>query len=255
VVRYETQPPRATLIIDDPERRNPLSTDTMSELAAAVATAAADDSVRVIVVTGAGDHAFSAGGDLSGKFVDEPLARHGERGALADLFRALHHAGKPTVARVNGHALGGGFGVAVACDIVIAREGASLGMPEIDVGLWPMMVIAVAVRAMPRKAALEAMMTGRRFDAAEAMKMGFVSRVVPAANLDAAVDEVVDSLAAKSPAALRVGRDAFYATADMGFDAALDYLQNGLTAVALTEDAAEGIDAFLSKRSPQWMGR
>ncbi len=255
MLRYESHPPQATVIIDDPERHNPLSTKVMADLRAAVDRAAADSEVRVIVITGAGDRAFSAGGDLSGGFVEEPIALHAARGALADLLRALRRAGKPTVARVNGHALAGGFGVAAMCDVVIAADHATLGSPEIDVGLWAMMISPALVRAMGPKPALELMMTGRRLSAAEAQELGVVTRVVPAAELDEVVDEVVELLAAKSPATLRLGRDAFYAAEDMPFDAALDFLQNGLTAAALTEDAGEGIAAFRDKRVPEWTGR
>jgi enoyl-CoA hydratase/carnithine racemase len=227
----------------------------MEGLRRAISRAADDQSVRVIVVTGAGDRAFSAGGDLSGGFVDDALGRHAARGALAGLMRALRVAGKPTVARVNGHALGGGFGVAAMCDVVIASEAATFGSPEIDVGLWAMMITPAIVRSVGPKPALELMLTGRRLSAAEALGLGLVSRVVPVGDLDAAVDDAVTALAAKSPAALRVGRDAFYASEDMAFDAALDYLQNGLTALALTEDAAEGIAAFGDRRPPEWRGR
>jgi len=159
------------------------------------------------------------------------------------------------VARVNGHALAGGFGLAAACDIVVAVDRAKFGMPEINVGLWPMMISAVLQRAMPRKAALELMMTGRLIPAGEARQLGVVSRVVAAEELDATVDEIVSELASKSSAILELGRDAFYAVEGLDFDAALDHLQNGLTQVAMTEDAREGVAAFLEKRSPEWRGR
>ncbi len=255
MVRYEVEGRRATLTIDQPERRNPLSVETMAGLVEGLRRAIDDPAVAVIVVTGAGDKAFSAGGDLAGGFVDDPVGLHRSRGALADLFRLLHRGGKPTVARVNGHALAGGFGVAVACDVVVAVEDAMMGTPEISVGLWPAMISAVLVRVMPRKAALELMMTGRIITAAEAHRLGAVSRVVTRDDLDRVVDEVVESLASKSAAVLAMGRDLFYDTADLGFDAALDRLQGGLTAVSLTEDSQEGIRAFLEKRQPQWSHR
>lgn len=254
MIRSERSGSKATITIDDPARHNPLSTSAMSALGHAVDAAAADDSVRVIVITGAGNKSFSAGGDLGGDFVDDVLGNHGNRAALAEVFRSLRSAGKPTIARINGHALGGGFGVAVCCDIGLASSNATLGMPEVDVGLWPMMVIAVTQRAMPPKAALEMMMTGRRLTADEALQLGLVSRVVPLAELDEIVDETVANLAAKSPSVLRMGRDAFYAAQDMDLDSALDYLHNGLTAVGLTDDAAEGVAAFLEKRKPNWSG-
>jgi enoyl-CoA hydratase/carnithine racemase len=247
--------PRSVVTIDDPEHHNPMSNDTMVELAAAVRTAAADDAVRVIVITGAGARSFSAGGDLRGGFVDDPAATHRNRTALADLIRALRGCGKPTIARVNGHALGGGFGLAAACDIVIAADNAVLGTPEARIGLWPMMISAVLQRLVPQKALFEMMATGRRISAEEAMRLGVVSRVVPAADLDAAIDETVDALVASSPATLALGKETFYAMVDMDLDTALDYLQAGLTGLATTEDAAEGISAFIEKRDPEWKGR
>lgn len=252
MVEYRVAGGRATLTIDDPERRNPLSVATMEELTEMTRAAIDDPSVRVIVYTGAGDKAFSAGGDLSSGFVDDPIGLHRRRGALADLFRMMRTGGKPTVARVNGHALAGGFGLAVACDITICVEDAKLGTPEIAVGLWPMMISAVLGTAMPRKAVLELMMTGRAITPQEAMALGAVSRVVPRSELDAAVDETVASLIAKSAVTLALGRDAFYSTQDLGFDPALDRLQAGLTAVSLTEDSREGVLAFVERRDPRW---
>lgn len=255
MISYQVSNQRAIITIDDPERRNPMSADTMGELLDATRWALADDDVRVLVYTGAGDKAFSAGGDLSAGFVDDPIGLHRSRGALADLFRHMSRGGKPTVARVNGHALAGGFGLAAACDVVVCVEDAKLGAPEVNVGLWPMMISAVLLRSMPRKAVLELMMTGRTITAEEAQRLGAVSRVVTRDELDAAVDEVVEALASKSPAVLELGRDSLNAVAELGFDAALDRLQAGLTAVALTDDAREGVTAFLEKRSPTWTNR
>ncbi|MGA7271749.1 MAG: enoyl-CoA hydratase-related protein [Acidimicrobiia bacterium] len=255
MIRYETGNSRATITIDDPEHRNPLSAESMVALADVTRRALGDPDVRVIVYTGAGDKAFSAGGDLSSGFVDDPIGLHSSRGALADLFRLMERGGKPTVARVNGHALAGGFGLAVACDIVVCVEDARLGTPEVNVGLWPMMISAILVRVMPRKAALDLMMTGRIITAEEAQRLGAVSRVVSRDRLDQEIDEIVDALVSKSAATLELGRDSFYAIADLDLDAALDRLQSGLTAVALTEDSREGIRAFVEKRPPSWSDR
>ncbi len=254
-VRLDAGSGRAVITIDDQERRNPLSVATMSGLLKATSDAVADSEVKVIVFTGAGEKAFSAGGDLSGSFADDALGLHQARGVLAELFRLMVRGGKPTVARVNGDALAGGFGLAVACDITISVDDARLGVPEIGVGLWPMMISAVLLRAMPRKAVLEMMLTGRLVTPDEALKLGAITRVVTRDGLDAAVDEIVSSLLASSPATIALGRDSFYGMTDIDFDTALDRLQGGLTSVLLTQDASEGVKAFIEKRSPEWTGR
>jgi enoyl-CoA hydratase/carnithine racemase len=255
MIRYETAGTRATITIDEPERRNPLTNEAMAQVGDSLGEACRDPEIRVIVITGAGDRVFSAGGDLSGGFVDAPLAGHGDRGALADLIRDLRRCPKPVVARVNGHALGGGLGIVAGCDVAIAAQGAVFGTPEIAVGLWPMMITAVLRPLVPRRQLLEMMLTGRRFDAEEAANLGIVNRVVARDQLDAAVDEVVESLAGQSPAAVALGKAAFYAVEDMDLDTALDHLHMGLTAISTTEDAAEGVKAFLEKRDPSWRGR
>jgi len=255
VVKYDVDGRRATITIDDPERRNPLSNQAMAELAEAVRRACSDREVRVIVMTGAGDTTFSAGGDLSGGFMDSPLESHASRRALADLFRNLRRCPKPVVARVNGHALGGGFGLAAACDIVIAVEDALMGTPEIRVGLWPMMITAVLKPLVPQKALFEMMATGRRFPASDGVPLGIVSRAVARDELDAVVDETVAALIRFSAATLALGKTAFYAIEDMDLDTALDYLHIGLTATGTTQDAAEGIAAFVEKRDPKWTDR
>lgn len=254
-VRYEVHEGRATVTIDEPERHNPMSVETMRGLLEATRTAVADPEVRVIVYTGAGERSFSAGGDLSGEFVDDPVGLHRARGDLADLFRLMLRGGKPTVARVNGHALAGGFGLAVACDVTICVDDAKLGTTEVKVGLWPMMISAILSRVMPRKAALELMLTGKIIAPDEAQRLGAVSRVVTRDELDGAVDDTVEALLAVSPAIAAMGKDSFYGMVDTDLDTALDRLQGGLTEIAMSEDAAEGIRAFLEKRPPEWSGR
>jgi enoyl-CoA hydratase/carnithine racemase len=255
-VRYATAAGVARITIDREGRRNALSWAVVRELREAVGRAKADDAVRVVVVTGAGDRAFCAGADLTGMAEGAGfLALHDGRGELAELFRDLYALGKPTIARVRGCALAGGFGLALACDLVVAADDAVFGTPEVDVGLWPHMITVPLIRAMPPKRALELMLTGRRVGAAEAERLGFVSQVVPVAELDDAVDELAAALAARSPVALRLGRDAFYAVWDQTVDVSLRLLHPMLTVTASTEDAAEGIAAFQDRRPPEWKGR
>jgi enoyl-CoA hydratase/carnithine racemase len=244
--------PIARVTLNRPDKRNPIGPATCGELVHALAALGADPAVRVVVLTGAGP-AFSAGGDLSA------MGGGGGGGvppaSLVDLLTAMHRLGKPIVARVHGPALAGGLGLMVACDVVIASDAAAFGTTEIQVGLWPMMITAELVRNIGRKRTLEMMLTGRKLPAAEALAIGLVTEVVPAADLDARVDAVAAALADKSPAALRLGLTAFYASADLDHEPALRYLEGELAKVLALEDAAEGIAAFLGKRKPVWKGR
>ena len=255
-VRYEVDGAVARVTIDRPERRNSMSYGVMQGLKESMERARDDDAVRVVVLTGEGDKAFCAGADLTG-IGENPSAGevHEARGELARLFQAMWDMGKPIVARVRGYALAGGFGLAMACDFVVASDDAQFGTPEINVGLWPYMISVPLLRSMPPKKALELMLTGRRVDAAEAERIGFVTRVVPVDELDAAVDELAANLASKSPLIMKWGRDSFYRIVDMAADDALAYLQPMLSVTTYTEDAAEGIAAFVEKRDPQWKGR
>ena len=252
MIMYESSDSVATLTMNDPERRNPLGDETIEGLIDGVGRALGDPEVSAIVITGAGA-AFSAGGDLASGFFDDPVGRHAERGRFAHLLRLLWRGGKPTVARVNGHALAGGFGLAVACDITLCVDDARLGVPEVKVGLWPMMITAALLRAMPQKAALELMLTGRTITPEEALRLGAVSRVVPAAQLDTALEDTLAALR-HGPSSMTLGRDAFMAVSSTDPDTALDRLQAGLTAVAGTRDAREGVAAFAEKRPPAFGG-
>ncbi|HZN16490.1 MAG TPA: enoyl-CoA hydratase-related protein [Acidimicrobiales bacterium] len=255
-VLYEVAGGVARATINRPERRNALSWGVISGLREVLAQAKADADVRVVVLTGAGDKAFCAGADLTGMASGSGyLDLHDGRGQLAGLFGDMWSLGKPIVARVRGYALAGGFGLALACDIVVASDDSQFGTPEINVGLWPYMITVPLMRSMPPKKALELMMTGRRVDATEAERIGFVNQVVAVDRLDAAVDELTQSLASKSPAIMKLGRDSFYSVWDQSAADALKLLHSMLTITSYTEDASEGIAAFAEKRDPQWKGR
>jgi enoyl-CoA hydratase/carnithine racemase len=244
-----------TFTINRPDVHNALSWSVLTALCEAVEAARDDPGTRVVVLTGAGDRAFCAGADLSGMAAGASHADlHASRGQLPRLFQGLWGLGKPTIAKVRGWCLAGGFGVALACDVVVASDDARFGTPEVDRGLWPYMITVPMLRSMPPKVALELQMSGRRVSAEEAARLGF-ARVVPAAELDAAVTELAVGLATKSSAVLRLGRDAFYAVADLAAADALRLLHPMLTVHTGLDDAAEGLAAFAEKREPAWTDR
>jgi enoyl-CoA hydratase/carnithine racemase len=248
-----------TLTINRPERRNAMTWEVIRGLHQQVARAKADPLVRVVVLAGAGDQAFCAGADLSGMVPgeaggegDEFASHHVARGWLAELFEELWHLGKPTIARVQGWAMAGGFGLALACDMVIASDRARFGAPELNVGLWPYMVTVPMLRSMPPKKALELMLTSRVVEADEADRIGFLTRLVAPERLDAEVAAMAEVLASKPPGVMRMGRESFYAVLDSAATEALPYLHAMLTVTSQTAEAAEGIAAFIEKRAPAW---
>jgi len=249
-ILVEQAGPVVRVTLNRPEKRNPIGPATCGELVQALAEIKAAAEARVVVLTGAGT-VFSAGGDLSAM---QPVAS-GPTASLVDLLLAMHELGKPIIAMVNGPALAGGLGLMVACDLVVAADTATFGTTEIAVGLWPMMITAEITRSVGRKKTLEMMLTGRKLDAAEALAAGLVTRVVPAAELEAATAGLAAELADKSPAALALGLHAFYRCQDMELAPQLRYLQDELGRVLALDDAREGIAAFLGKRKPVWTGK
>jgi enoyl-CoA hydratase len=255
VVRYQAEGGQALLTIDRPRARNALSPEVLKGLQEGLDRAEAEPAVRVVVLTGAGEKVFCAGGDLGQLGGEGFLSTHEGRRAYGLLLKRLQDVRKPTVARVNGHALAGGLGLVLACDLAVAAEHAELGTPEIDVGLFPMMMMALLQRHLGRKRALELVMTGDRLPAREALGLGLLNRVVPAAELDTAVAALAGKLAGKSQAVLALGRRAFFTAEDLPLPAALEFLAAQLSLNVLAEDAAEGVTAFLEKRPPKWNDR
>lgn len=246
----------ATVMIDREERRNALSSAVVEQLIEALQECSAREDVGVVVLTGAGERVFCAGGDfMDQQRADGMLAMHEGRESFARLLLAMQRCACPLIARINGHALGGGFGLALQCDLIVAHEGASFGMPEIKVGLFPMMITAVVSRNIGRKRAMEMMLTGERLSVARAHEWGIVNRVCERERLDEEVAMLAARITCFSPATLSLGRRAFYKTQDMSFEQALDHLHNELTIASFTEDASEGVLAFLGKREPEWSGR
>jgi enoyl-CoA hydratase len=256
-IRYDVAGNVATIALDEPETRNALSDQVLDELIAAFEAARADADARCVVLTSTHDKVFSSGGNLAGFSADVPLIRkHLETGArFPRLFRTIGELGKPTLCAANGHVLAGALGLALACDLIVAREDARFGTPEINVGVFPFMIMALIYRNVGRKKTNELLLLGEQISAEEAQRIGIVNRVVPAAEFDAAVQDWAERLAAKSPLLMRLGKDAMYRQQDMAFADALEYLQAQLSLAFSTEDIQEGVKAFFEKRDPVWTGR
>jgi enoyl-CoA hydratase len=253
---YDVSDGVATVTLNRPEQRNALSAQMLGELVDAMERVRDDDDVRAVVLTGAGDKAFCAGADLGGFAADAPLvAKHFSSDRFLELFRLMPRLGKPSLCAANGHVLAGGMGLALSCDLVIAREGVTFGTPEINVGAFPYMIMAIIYRNVPRKKVNEMMLLGERIDAEQAVEYGLANKVVPAADFDAAVAGWARRLASKSPVLMRLGHDAMYRQQDMAIDDGLEFLRSQLSLTFSTEDIQEGVKAFFEKRDPEWKGR
>jgi enoyl-CoA hydratase len=256
-VKYEVAPSGvATIALDHPETRNALSDQVLDDLLAAFGAARDDAAARCVVLTSTHATVFSSGGDLAGFAEGMPLVhKHFGTDRFPRLFQLIGELGKPSICAANGHVLAGGLGLALACDLVVARAGVTFGTPEINVGVFPFMIMALIYRNVGRKKTNELLLLGERISAEEAERIGLVNRVVAAEEFDAAVVEWAEKLAAKSPVLMRLGKDAMYRQQDLAFEDALEYLHHNLTLAFSTQDIQEGVAAFFQKRDPVWTGR
>jgi enoyl-CoA hydratase len=253
---YEVADGVATVTLNQPETRNALSNEVLGELIAAFEQARDEEAVHCVVLTSSHERVFSSGANLGGFAGEVPLVqKHFGSWRFVRLFRLIGELGKPTICAVNGHALAGALGIVLACDLVVAKEGAEFGTPEINVGAFPFMIMALIYRNVPRKRTNELLLLGERISAQEAKEAGIVNRVTSADEFDGVVGEWARKLASKSPVIMRLGKEAMFRQQDMAFADALDYLRAQLSLALSTEDIVEGVQAFFEKREPEWKGR
>jgi enoyl-CoA hydratase/carnithine racemase len=243
------------ITINRPEKRNALNADVIAGLASGYRAAHADPDVRVIVLTGAGDKAFCAGADLANNSAAFAMDFSRPNGEYADLLRLSQAATKPSIARVGGVCMAGGMGLLCITDMAVAADNAIFGLPEVKIGLFPMQVLSLLQSIAPPRLVNEWALTGEPFDARSAQAAGLLNYVVPAAELDAKVEWLVNRTADKSPTALRRGKYAMRAIASMSFDESIAYTESQIAIMAMTEDAKEGLKAFAEKRKPVWPGK
>ncbi len=249
---YSVENNVAFFTINREAQRNAISLDAIELFSKYLDDAEKDPNVRVISITGSGDKAFCSGADLGG--AADGKIQQGFKN-YAELLKKLSGYPKPVVAKINGACMAGGMGLMLACDIVIAKNDAKFGTPEVNVGLWPMMIGALIYRNVLRKKAMEMILLGERLTADQALNMGLITRVVQPEDLEQEVAQILITLAAKSPIGMKIGKEAFYAMADMPFEEAVDFLSDKIAEVAATEDAREGITAFIEKRKPVFRGK
>ena len=243
----------AWLTLNRPAARNALSVPLMTALEAALAAIARDDGVRVVVIAGAGP-AFCAGHDLKEVRGATHAAHRALFGQCSRLMQAITALRVPVIARVHGIATAAGCQLVATCDLAVAAETARFATPGVNIGLFCSTPMVALSRAVGRKAAMEMLLLGEMIDADTALRHGLINRVVPEAELDAAVWDLARRIAGKSARILAIGKPAFYAQAELPLAEAYDYASGVMVRNMQERDAAEGIDAFLAKRAPVWGG-
>ena len=245
-----------TLTINRPDKLNALNRETIGELQLAFDQARHDDAIRVIVLAGAGEKAFVAGADIAELATLTPIEARARARAGQAMMRSVETLGKPVIARIHGYALGGGMELAMSCHLRIASEKAKLGQPEINLGLIPGFGgTQRLLRLAGRSAALELCLLGHQIDAARALALGVLNRVVAAEKLDEEIAAVADQFAASAPIALAGILDAVLVGGECAIDEGLDYEAQTFATCFATEDMREGTRAFLERRKPVFSGR
>ncbi len=250
---YEVKENIGYITINREANRNSISSEAVLLFLESLETAEKDDNVRVVCVSGAGERIFCSGADLGGD-----IGNAGSNPAFknyAKLITRLASFPKPSLAKINGHCMAGGTGFMLACDIVIARDDAKFGTPEVNVGLFPMMIGALIFRNVLRKKAMEMILLGEKLTANQALEMGMITRAVPKEQFEEQVDKVLKTITSKSPIGLRIGKEAFQGIETMDLETSVNFLSEKLIEVAGTQDAVEGITAFLEKRTPKFTGK
>ncbi|WP_236638411.1 enoyl-CoA hydratase-related protein [Mangrovicoccus ximenensis] len=243
------------LTLNRPERRNALNEALILALTEAFAAASRSPSVQVIVLSATGDKAFCAGADLNPNAGTFGFDYASPTTAYAELMRQARRGTVPVIGRINGHCLAGGMGLLAICDMAVAAPTAKFGLPEVKVGVFPMQVAALLMPLMSARKFAEMCYTGEFLDAAEAQAAGLVNYVADPAGLDARVDRLAATVAARSPTAIRRGKHALNAMAGMTPEQAIAYMEAQIGLMPMTEDAQEGMAAFAAKRAPVWTGK
>ncbi len=245
-----------TLTLNRPDVRNALNPAMIREIHDALQAFDQESEARVVLIRGAGDRAFCAGADLRAVAGHASTLEAREHfGGIAKILELMTRVRKPVIAQVHGYALAGGCGLAAGCDLVVASEDAVFGLPEIKVGLLPLIVMAPIIRSVGRKRGLLMVLSGEQITARDAWEMGLVSLLVPRELLEVKARELAEKLAGYSPLALALAKEGFMTIQDMEYGKSLHYLRELSAVVALSDDAKEGIGAFFEKRPPRWTGR